>query len=86
MVLKAVKRSRFKSKQKTQETQSRVQELKTKNTVLETKIKTLTKDLKFLKNLFLAQAQTKSESLAELNLKELLKESDDGKINFIFLF
>ncbi|XP_050299288.1 CCAAT/enhancer-binding protein gamma [Anthonomus grandis grandis] len=52
----AVKRSRVKSKQKTQETVNRVNELRNENSVLEEKVKTLTKELSFLKELFLAHA------------------------------
>lgn len=52
----AVKRSRVKSKLKTQETLERVNQLKTENELLEEKIKMLTKELGFLKDLFLAHA------------------------------
>lgn len=70
--IKAVKRSRVKSKQRTQQTQARVKDLKIKNQVMEEKIKNLTKDLKFLKDLFLAQAQTKAEKLTNAELRRLL--------------
>lgn len=72
VIFKAVKRSRVKSKQRTQLTQARVKELKVKNQVMEEKIKNLTKDLKFLKDLFLAQAQTKAEKLSNAELRRLL--------------
>lgn len=39
---------------------------------MEEKIKNLTKDLKFLKDLFLAQAQTKAEKLTNAELRRLL--------------
>ncbi|KAL1115482.1 hypothetical protein AAG570_007512 [Ranatra chinensis] len=52
----AVKKSRVKSRQKTQETLHRVQQLKTENDQLEEKIKLLSKELSFLKDLFLAHA------------------------------
>lgn len=52
----AVKRSRVKSKLKTQQTLERVNQLKTENELLEEKIKMLTKELGFLKDLFLAHA------------------------------
>lgn len=71
-MFKAVKRSRVKSKQKTQLTQAKVKELKIKNQVMEEKIKNLTKDLKFLKDLFLAQAQTKADKLTNAELRRLL--------------
>lgn len=71
-IFKAVKRSRVKSKQRTQLTQAKVKDLKIKNQVMEEKIKNLTKDLKFLKDLFLAQAQTKAEKLTNAELRRLL--------------
>lgn len=67
-----MKRSRVKSKQRTQLTQAKVKELKLQNHVMEEKIKNLTKDLKFLKDLFLAQAQTKADKLTNAELRRLL--------------
>lgn len=67
----------MKSKQKTEETQDRVKKLKLNNKVLEEKIDTLTKDLKFLKELFLAQAQSKAEKLTKEDLRKLLADDDD---------
>lgn len=52
----AVKKSRNKSKLKTEETMKRVRELKAENDKLETKVKLLSKELSFLKDLFLAHA------------------------------
>ncbi|XP_054164570.1 CCAAT/enhancer-binding protein gamma-like [Oppia nitens] len=54
----AVKKSRNKSKVRTQQTLERVNQLKAENEMLETKIKILTKELNFLKDLFLAHAGT----------------------------
>lgn len=54
----AVKKSRTKSKIRTQQTLERVNQLKQENEMLETKIKILTKELNFLKDLFLAHAGT----------------------------
>lgn len=54
----AVKKSRNKSKIRTQQTLERVNQLKQENEMLETKIKILTKELNFLKDLFLAHAGT----------------------------
>jgi len=54
----AVKKSRNKSKVRTQQTLDRVNQLKQENEMLETKIKILTKELNFLKDLFLAHAGT----------------------------
>lgn len=52
----AVKRSRVKSRMRTQQTLQRVNQLKTENDILEEKIKLLSKELGFLKELFMAQA------------------------------
>jgi CCAAT/enhancer binding protein (C/EBP) gamma len=56
MACQAVKRSRVKSKLRTQQTLERVNQLKTENEMLEGKIRMLTKELGFLKDLFLAHA------------------------------
>lgn len=56
MACQAVKRSRVKSKLRTQKTLERVNQLKTENEMLEEKIRMLTKELGFLKDLFLAHA------------------------------
>lgn len=61
---------------KTQQTQDRVRDLKVKNKVLEEKIETLGKDLKFLKELFLAQAQSKVCKLSNEELQKLLCDDD----------
>jgi len=64
----AVKKSRNKSKARTQETMQRVNELKEENERLETKVKILTKELSFLKDLFLAHsAAHKDGNQLELN-------------------
>ncbi|KAF7988016.1 hypothetical protein HCN44_007510 [Aphidius gifuensis] len=78
----AVKRSRVKSKLKTQQTLERVNQLKTENELLEEKIKMLTKELGFLKDLFLAHAgsnQHTTPNLQDLDLNALL--ADDSKSN-----
>ncbi|XP_061404634.1 CCAAT/enhancer-binding protein gamma-like [Lethenteron reissneri] len=53
----AVKKSRIKSKEKAEETQRRVNELKEENERLEAKIQTLSKELVVLKELFLEHAR-----------------------------
>lgn len=73
----AVKRSRVKSKQRTQETQEKVNELRIKNKVLEDKISNQEKELKFLKELFVTQAQAKSDKLVGVDIATLLKSSDE---------
>ncbi|KAK7869559.1 hypothetical protein R5R35_003354 [Gryllus longicercus] len=77
----AVKRSRVKSKLRTQQTLERVQKLKTENEMLEEKIKVLTKELGFLKDLFLAHAgSAHGVKLENIDLETLLKDesSDSG--------
>ena len=52
----AVKRSREKAKEKANETSSKVTKIKNENEKLEEKVKLLSKELEFLKNIFLAHA------------------------------
>ena len=52
----AVKRSRQKAREKANDTNNRVQKLKNENEKLEEKIKLLSKELTFLKDIFLAHA------------------------------
>ena len=54
----AVKRSREKARQKAKETHDRVSKLKSENEMLEERIKLLSKELTFLKDIFLAHAGT----------------------------
>lgn len=75
--LQAVKRSRNKSKQKSAETENRVKWLRTNNKILEEKIGKHEKDLKFLKDLFLAQAQTKADTVTPAVLKNILQSDDE---------
>ncbi|OAD62448.1 CCAAT/enhancer-binding protein gamma [Eufriesea mexicana] len=72
----AVKRSRVKSKLRTQQTLERVNQLKTENELLEEKIKMLTKELGFLKDLFLAHAGSSQHSMnfQDVDLNALLAE------------
>ncbi|KAF9794792.1 hypothetical protein SFRURICE_017482 [Spodoptera frugiperda] len=76
----AVKKSRFKSKQRTQETFTRVNKLKAENQMLEEKVKTLTKELQFLKELFLAHASnTPNAKFDGIDLDKLLEDIPDDK-------
>lgn len=78
--LQAVKKSRFKSKQRTQETFTRVSKLKAENQVLEEKVKTLTKELQFLKELFLAHASnTQNGKFEGIDLNKLLEDIPEEK-------
>jgi CCAAT/enhancer binding protein (C/EBP) gamma len=72
----AVKRSRVKSRMRTQQTLQRVNQLKTENDMLEEKIKLLSKELGFLKELFMAQAGTSQVELPKsVDLKTLLSDT-----------
>ncbi|KAI5726835.1 hypothetical protein M8J76_009254 [Diaphorina citri] len=74
----AVKRSRVKSRIKTQETMERVNKLKTENDMLEEKIKILSRELSFLKNLFLAHAgSTNGIDMDDIDLESLLADAVD---------
>lgn len=76
----AVKKSRFKTKQRTQETFTRVNKLKAENQMLEEKVKTLTKELQFLKELFLAHASNTNNSKFEgIDLDKLLEDIPEDK-------
>ncbi|XP_012287921.1 CCAAT/enhancer-binding protein gamma isoform X2 [Orussus abietinus] len=61
----AVKRSRVKSKLRTQQTLERVGQLKSENELLEEKIKMLTKELGLLKDLFLVHAGSRPGARVE---------------------
>lgn len=77
----AVKKSRFKTKQRTQETFTRVSKLKEENQLLEEKVKTLTKELQFLRELFLAHASnSQNPKFDGVDLDKLLEDvPDDDK-------
>ena len=71
----AVKKSRNKSKVRTQQTLERVNQLKQENEMLETKIKILTKELNFLKDLFLAHAGTAHNGQIDIEMSFLTNGS-----------
>ncbi|GFR23056.1 hypothetical protein TNCT_676742 [Trichonephila clavata] len=73
----AVKKSRSKTKLKTQQTVERVNQLREENEMLEAKIKILTKELSFLKDLFLAHAgSAHGQNLTDAELSYLKDETD----------
>lgn len=77
-ILQAVKRSRVKSKQRTNQTKDRVDALKSQNEKLEERISQKHSQLKTLKDLFLETASKKSETgSSNYNLQKLLADSDD---------
>ncbi|XKL66425.1 hypothetical protein PGB90_009845 [Kerria lacca] len=74
----AVKKSRVKSRLRTQETMERVQKLKTENDMLEEKIKILSKELGFLKDLFLAHAGSQNSNIEGVDLESLLSDTNSA--------
>ena len=75
----AVRRSRVKSRMRTQQTLERVNQLKTENELLEEKIRLLTKELGFLKDLFLAHAgNAHGLDLKDIDLEQLLRDEPKG--------
>lgn len=54
----AVKKSRFKSKQKTLETQKRLDQLKAENSQLEKQVESLTRELNFMRAIFVPRRDT----------------------------
>ncbi|KAK4310627.1 hypothetical protein Pmani_017815 [Petrolisthes manimaculis] len=76
----AVKKSRMKTKMKTQQMQDRVSQLLSENEELEENIKILNKELGILKDLFLAHAgNAHGVQLNEAELAQML--SEDSEIN-----
>jgi len=74
----AVKRSRQKAREKANETNSRVQKLKNENEKLEEKIKLLSKELTFLKDIFLAHAGTSHGiNFEDMDVAALLKDDTE---------
>ncbi|KFM62333.1 CCAAT/enhancer-binding protein gamma, partial [Stegodyphus mimosarum] len=77
----AVKKSRSKTKLKTQQTVERVNQLREENEMLEAKIKILTKELSFLKDLFLAHAgSAHGQNLTDVELSYLKDEMDHSAV------
>ncbi|KAL0277623.1 UNVERIFIED_CONTAM: hypothetical protein PYX00_004851 [Menopon gallinae] len=73
----AVKKSRDKTKQRTKETQIRLNQLRTKNETLEEKIKLLKEELEFLKTLFgLYAGRTDLNEYDKKNISALLQENE----------
>lgn len=57
----AVKKSRFKSKQKSLETQRRVDQLREENSQLERRIETLGSELKFIREIFVPRRDAQTQ-------------------------
>lgn len=59
---------------------NRVNALRNENTILEEKVKTLTKELGFLKELFLAHASNSGDNskFDEIDIKKLIQEDNDA--------
>lgn len=62
----AVKKSRFKSKQKTLETQRRVDRLREENTQLERRVESLTRELNFMRDIFVPRRAAKNTNPIEI--------------------
>eukprot|EP00095_Tigriopus_kingsejongensis_P001764 maker-scaffold183_size276960-snap-gene-1.29 protein:Tk01764 transcript:maker-scaffold183_size276960-snap-gene-1.29-mRNA-1 annotation:"ccaat enhancer-binding protein gamma" len=78
----AVKRSREKARQRAKETHERVSKLKTENEMLEERIKLLSKELTFLKDIFMAHAgSSHGLCLDDLDIKNLLNEDEDDQFS-----
>jgi len=74
----AVKKSREKTRQKAKETMEKVSELRQENEMLEERIKLLSKELTFLKDIFMAHAgSAHGITVDDLEIKSLLEEDDD---------
>ncbi|KAF6197600.1 hypothetical protein GE061_008565 [Apolygus lucorum] len=83
----AVKRSRVKSRMKTQETMERVDQLKRENDQLVEKINLMSKELTFLKELFIAQASSTGIP-SNVDLEQLFADNEpimDTKPDFFNL-
>merc|ERR1712020_239532 len=71
----AVRRSREKARLKSKETNERVSQLKQENEMLEERIKLLSKELTFLKDIFLAHADSKHGiTIDDMELQSLLQD------------
>jgi len=71
----AVRRSREKARMKAKDTHERVSQLKQENEMLEERIKLLTKELTFLKDIFLAHADSKHGiTVDDMELRTLLQD------------
>lgn len=73
----AVKKSRFKSKQKTMETQKRVDQLKDENSQLERRVESLTRELNFMRNIFVprrSDPQQQQQLIPSSNMSKEKKE------------
>lgn len=82
----AVKKSRYKSKQKTLETQQRVDQLKDENSHLERRVESLQRELNFMRNIFVPrrnvpQSQRVVQSVNPTNKQIFAVQLDENNIN-----
>lgn len=83
----AVKKSRFKSKQKTLETQKRVDQLKDENRQLERRVEALSRELNFMRTIFVPrrdpQQQQPERARTETSNQQvtILQEQDENNID-----
>jgi len=74
----AVKKSREKTRQKAKETMEKVSALKQENEMLEERIKLLSKELTFLKDIFLAHADSAHGiTVDDMEIKTLLEDDEE---------
>jgi len=75
----SVKKSRLKTKVKSEETMQKVASLKQENEKLEERIQLLSKELTFLKDIFLAHTnRTHGLDATHLGFTEILEEADEA--------
>ncbi|XP_073962462.1 CCAAT/enhancer-binding protein gamma-like [Choristoneura fumiferana] len=76
----AVRRSRNKAKQRTQETFTRVSKLKAENQILEDKVRILTQELEFHKKLFMElPSNAQDPRLEGIDLEKVFEDIPDNK-------
>lgn len=73
----AVKKSRFKSKQRTLETQERVEQLKDENDQLELRVESLTRELNFMRSIFVPRRDPEAQETDS----ELVTEVTDQQVS-----
>lgn len=76
----AVKKSRFKSKQKTLETQKRVDQLKHENSQLERRVESLTRELNFMRDIFVPRRDGQQQKQQQQQPQSLKLQSQQVSV------
>lgn len=76
----AVKKSRSKSRQKTLETQHRVAQLREENKQLERRVESLTRELNFMRDIFVPRRTGTKPQDNKLELKQAVNYSNTGTV------